>query len=282
MSMTGKRFLKALEPIVAAYWLAPPEATDEFTAIGIPDPIAAYVTARTAPLGYVTPATAAAAFYNFSPEVIAKNLRFDVAAPDVALEARSRGVRALMRRLLGETGADIAATAETLRIPATAGRSEGRPFYAANLALAWPEDPFEALWHAADLLREFRGDGHNAVLLAAGLNGPEALALNCAFSGWNRDFSYMLRGWPEQVYEEAHRSLQERGFLDDELAITDAGLKFRDMLEIETDRAAADAYAALSEQQADELLGTLEPLGQAVIDARGAYRSIVNVGGVAR
>ena len=47
----------------------------------------------------------------------------------------------------------------------------GRPLFAANQALRWPDEPVAALWHAATLLREHRGDAHVAVLTAQGVSG---------------------------------------------------------------------------------------------------------------
>ena len=37
-------------------------------------------------------------------------------------------------------------------------------------ALAWPDAPQLALWHAVTLLREHRGDGHISALTAAGID----------------------------------------------------------------------------------------------------------------
>ena len=41
--------------------------------------------------------------------------------------------------------------------------------------LPWPDEPHLALWHAATILREHRGDGHLMALRVAGLDGAEAL-----------------------------------------------------------------------------------------------------------
>ena len=53
----------------------------------------------------------------------------------------------------------------------------GRPLYAGHAALPWPTDELLALWHAASLLREHRGDGHVATLLQAGLDVREVQRL---------------------------------------------------------------------------------------------------------
>jgi hypothetical protein len=40
-----------------------------------------------------------------------------------------------------------------------------------------PEEPVARLWYAATPLREHRGDGHSAALLAHGIGGTEAHVL---------------------------------------------------------------------------------------------------------
>ena len=56
------------------------------------------------------------------------------------------------------TAADLAGKA------ARSAPLDGRPLFAANLALPWPYEPLAKLRHAVTLLREQRGDGHVAVL----------------------------------------------------------------------------------------------------------------------
>ncbi len=56
----------------------------------------------------------------------------------------------------------------------------GRPLGAPNAALPVPDEPLARLWHAATVLREHRGDGHIGALVAAGVDGCEALALRVA------------------------------------------------------------------------------------------------------
>ena len=281
MSVLERRFLKALEPIVACYWMTPSDAVEEYTAIGLDDPMACYVTGRAAPLGRATAATVASVFYNFDPRVIDEALWWDRVEPEAVLEARARGVRRLLGRLLEDAPHDVAAAAASLREAAAGCRPEGRPLFAANAALPWPEHPLEALWHGGNLLREYRGDGHIAVLVAAGLTGVEALALNVAYTGWNRDFFYLLRGWPQEAYDAAHQTLRARGFLDDENAITDAGMKFREMLEIETDRATATVFQGIGPARATDLLAVIEPIGQMVVERKGVSRSVSRIGGTA-
>jgi hypothetical protein len=66
------------------------------------------------------------------------------------------------------------------REAASACTAEGRPLYAGHAGLDWPDAPHVAAWHAATLLREHRGDGHIAALVAAGLSGIDALVTHVA------------------------------------------------------------------------------------------------------
>jgi hypothetical protein len=55
--------------------------------------------------------------------------------------------------------------------------------YAALRALPVPEEPVAWLWHAATLLREHRGDGHRAALVAEAIGGTEAHVLHSPSEG---------------------------------------------------------------------------------------------------
>ena len=59
-------------------------------------------------------------------------------------------------------------------------RAEGRPLAAAHADVAWPDEPHLVLWHAQSILREYRGDGHIALLVVHGLSGIEALVTHAA------------------------------------------------------------------------------------------------------
>ena len=75
---------------------------------------------------------------------------------------------------------DLARAAE-LAMEAIEGlNTDGRPLAAANVALDWPEEPHLALWQAATVLREHHGDGHVTALVAAGLDGRQALVTMAA------------------------------------------------------------------------------------------------------
>ena len=55
--------------------------------------------------------------------------------------------------------------------------------YAGLRALPMPEEPLTRLWHAANMLREHRGDGHIVALVAEQIGGTEAHVLGALDAG---------------------------------------------------------------------------------------------------
>ncbi len=66
-----------------------------------------------------------------------------------------------------------------------------------------PDDPVEGLWRGCTDLREHRGDGHVAVLTAAGLDGCEALVLFAASESLPDRLFLDGRGWSEEEWAGA-------------------------------------------------------------------------------
>src|SRR4029079_19219746 len=85
-----------------------------------------------------------------------------VASPPQILAARERAVDRMYRALLGDLidTPGLAEAAERGRAAAMAADTAGRPLAAANADLPWPGEPHLVLWHAINVLREQRGDGH--------------------------------------------------------------------------------------------------------------------------
>ncbi|MBK3581394.1 hypothetical protein JHN63_48075, partial [Streptomyces sp. MBT65] len=112
-----------------------------------------------------------------------------------------------------------------------------RPLYAAHADLPVPEEPHLAYFHAATLLREHRGDGHLAALLAAELDGLEALVSHTATGrGMTPKWVFGTRGWNQEEWDAASERLRERGLLDGDGELTEAGTALRTRIETETDR----------------------------------------------
>src|SRR5206468_11903930 len=111
--------------------------------------------------------------------------------------------------------AELAEAAALAREAAQGCFAVGRPMYAAQEALGWPEEPHLVLWHAATLLREFRGDGHVAVLVSRGIEPLTALITHTATGGgFAPPAAKSLRGWSDEQWAAAVDQAQQAGLLD--------------------------------------------------------------------
>lgn len=248
----GRRCHGAINPIHAALYFSD-DINDRFAEAGVRDQWAAYLAARSAPLGAVGPGTVAATFYTFSYRLLADRLPalWEEISPTRALETRLVAVDSLLRRLWGTDGvasAEVAEAAELALRAAEACERGARPLYAANADLPVPDQPHLALWHAATLLREHRGDGHLAVLLNAGLSGIEAQATH-TLSGRGLSTKWVMRtrGYSQDEWDRTLATLRERGLVDAGANLTGEGLRLRKEIEHETDRLDQAPYAHLGE-----------------------------------
>jgi hypothetical protein len=172
--------------------------------------------------------------------------------------ARLRGVDAAVGGLggLGGSGEEEAEAAELLQSALEGCPGEGRPLFEANLALEWPEEPHLALWHAATLVREHRGDGHLAALRRAGLDACEAHVTQVAASGVGLETIKPYRGWSDVDWSEAAERLRRRGWLEEDGALTSEGARVRAQVEDETDAGGAVVVERLG-TDADRLFALL-------------------------
>lgn len=260
-----------LEPLHAVLYYAP-EAADEAAALGYDtkERWPSYFAYRAAPLGAVSREVAVATFYSFAPDTVGAHVpaAWDVASPAAVLGARRRAVDRALRALLGDAVesprlAEAAALARRAAETAAADGA-GRPLAAANAALPWPDAPHEALWHAATVLREHRGDGHLAALLTAGLDPAEAL-VSFAAIGAAAPETFASRGWSAGQWTAARRRLAARGLLTPDGAATGAGRALRADVEHRTDMLAAAPWRALGQAGTDRLVELLGDYWVAVL-----------------
>ncbi|MFF5251041.1 hypothetical protein ACFY4K_03120 [Streptomyces leeuwenhoekii] len=246
----GRRCHNALNTLHATHYFSP-DLGRELGAVGITDPRAVNFAARAAALGPVGAGAVTAAFYNYKHELVARHVPavWRSAAPEQVLAARLRAADATLRRLLGEetVGSPEMAEAAQLALRAAEGCARpARPLYSAHADLPVPDEPHLALWHAATLLREHRGDGHLAALTAAELDGLEALVTHTATGkGMTSKWVFSTRGWTQEEWDAAVARLRERGLLDGAGELTERGVALREEIERETDRLDAAPYARL-------------------------------------
>ncbi|MFD7135831.1 hypothetical protein [Streptomyces sp. NPDC059894] len=244
---TGRRCHHAVSLLHTAVYFTP-ERQDELAALGLERGAMSYYAGRAAPLGTVGAGTVTATFYNFNHEHVRRYIpaAWTVTTPEAVLAALLRGADGMLRRLLGQEvlASKEMAEAAGLALRATeACHREARPLYAAHADLRVPEEPHLALWHAATLLREHRGDGHLAALAIAGLSGIEALVLhNATGTAPTSALFKRTRGWSAQQWDAAREQLRERGLLDEAGDLTRAGATLRGEAEVLTDRLDAAPY----------------------------------------
>jgi hypothetical protein len=269
------RAYRGVEPLHAQVYFAP-EHDERLGALGIEPGRMAYFAARSAPMGAVGAGVVTATFFNFSPTLIARHIprAWTIASPEQVVEARFAAARASLTRLLG--GAEAAAAPEVaelaglLREACEALTPEGRPLYAGHADLPWPEEPLLQLWHGASLLREYRGDGHLAALLHAGLTGLEALITHTATGrGFTESAARALRGWSDEEWAAACAALAGRGLLDD-AGLTAEGQQLRAHPEVQTDALSADPWLLLGPERTARVVELAKGLTRRVI-ANGAF-----------
>ena len=246
------------------FWYAP-EAFAEAAALGydVETRWPSYFAWRLAPLGAVGPRLATSACFSFSPDMIAAHVpaAWAVAAPPQILAAQERAVDRMYRALLGDLigSPGLAEAADLAREAALAASIAGRPLAAASADLPWPGEPHLVLWHAINVLRERRGDGHIAALQVAGLDPCEVLVSFTAI-GAARQETFASRGWTEAEWSAARDRLASRGWIDAAGKATERGQDGRDEIEWRTDRLADAPWQALGPARAQRLADLTGPL----------------------
>jgi hypothetical protein len=261
----ARRLWAALEPIHGVVYFAP-GVRDAGKSIGLRGFWMTYFAFRAAPFGPVGAGAVVATFAGFEPSMVFKALpdAWSRATPEACLAARSAvSVDALRSAGVAE---DACAEATSALAPVAASLDPtGRALYAANSELALPDDPVAALWQLATTLREHRGDGHVAALLAAGVTGLEALLLQVGAGKFPAELMRSVRGWSEQDWAAAAKALRSRGVLGEDGRLTAWGREFLDAIEERTDeRAWTGGLSALGENGVERVLTTLRPSVQAL------------------
>ncbi|WP_406313040.1 hypothetical protein OHA77_31845 [Streptosporangium sp. NBC_01639] len=259
---------RRLEPLHGMIYFVP-EAAERYAALGLKGR-AGYFASRGAAFGAASPELVIAAFYNFCPTLVRQALpaAWEITTPEKVVAARLDAAAAALRRAGVHEIAELAETTALARRAAERAVEHlpGRPLFAAHAALPWPDHPVLELWHAQTLLREFRGDGHVAALLAEGVGGLDALILHGATGSAPAVFLKASRGWPEEEWAAAEESLRRRGLLDGG-ELTEEGRTFRQRIEDRTDELALPAYATLSDAELARLAELARIFGRAVVDA---------------
>ena len=273
-SGTARRMWRALETLHMTVYFAP-EPRDAYRRAGLRGGWMGYFASRSAAMGPVPAEVVMATFYNFHPAWSAgPSPTPGGSRPRAGARGPVEGADAALRRLLGDwAGGPEAAEAAALARQAMEGQDpSGRPLFAAHAALPWPEEPHLALWHAATLYREFRGDGHVACLTVEGIGGCEAHVLAAGAGQLPGSVLREYRGWSDEEWAAAVERLKARGWVEDDGSLTDAGRAARDARERRTDELAMPPGAS-SAPSAAPACSTSSTLRSAWSSSAAASRS---------
>jgi Helix-turn-helix family len=269
----ARRPWRALEPVHGMIYFAS-EAQDAYARLGITHHRTGYFASRSAAMGPVPADVVVATFFNFYPGLVqrAMNGVWNTVTPARLLEARLEGADAALRRAFGEAIgstdlAEVAGIARQAAVSACENGVHGRPLFAGHASLPWPDEAHLILWHAQTLLREYRGDGHIAVLTAEGLSGVEALVTHAATNDIPAELLASSRAWPQPEWDAAIERLAARGLVDASGQFTDAGREQRQRIEARTDALSLPAYACLSDDDAERFVQLGRPFSRMVIEA---------------
>jgi hypothetical protein len=269
---TARRLHQLVEPIHLVTYFAD-EPDEELMALGLRNTWDAYFAGRAAPLGRVPAEVVHAIFYNFADGEVARHIPrvWDITTPEAALAARERGCVAALTRILGDLAdtPGLARAADLATRAATSAPTEGRPLYAALRTLPRPDAPVARLWHAATLLREHRGEGHIAALVAAGIGGTECHVLHALSEGMPAEKFGRIHHLPADRLSRVVDGMRARGLIDNAGWLSGAGRETKERIESLTDELATPAYASLEPNELDRLIADLEPI-TAALDAAGS------------
>jgi hypothetical protein len=188
---------------------------------------------------------------------------WNTTTPEAAHAARQRGCAAALRRILGDLveTPGLLRAAELRATAAISAPTEGRVMYAGLRTLPMPEEPVARLWHAANMLREHRGDGHVAALVSERIGGTEAHVLSALASGIYPAESFgRIHHLPKARLAEVMDGQRDRGLLDTSGRLTEAGRATKGRIESLTDVLAEAPYEGLDPFELDQLIGLLEPI----------------------
>jgi hypothetical protein len=236
--MTQSRaFWRSVEAIHDVVYFRP-DVKARYEAIGLKGHWMGYVASRSAAAGTPSAHLVTAMFHGFAPSLIGRAVpdAWALASRDDVLETRL----ALAREALAPATADVdvAQVARELTQVVAGLDLAGKPLAAAHADLPVPDDDLGRLWHAATIVREYRGDCHVAVLTAAGLDGAAANALAVA-TGLAPAEQRTFRGWTDDEWDRAMGRLGTRGWVDASGTATDTGHAARAQIEDTTDRVCA-------------------------------------------
>jgi hypothetical protein len=271
MNSMARRMFELVEPIGLLPYSAD-EPNETMFALGFTNYWDTYFAGRAAPLGLAPAEVVDALFYNFAPGEVARHIPkvWRTTTPEAAITARQLGCTKALRRILGDRVEEpgFARTIELLMKAATSAPYEGRPMYAALLALPVPDDVVARFFHAGALLREHRGDGHITALMIEGVGGLEAHVLLALDMDMPAEKFGRIHHLPAEQIAAVIDGMRNRGLIGDDGWLSDEGRAVKQRVEALTDDLAAKPYESLEPDELDELVTGLEPIAALLVAAQ--------------
>ena len=239
-----------------------PAAVTRYRDEGLPEAFAGplgYIAARCAPLAPAGRAAVTAAFGSISPLGIAAAFdlldadgfrRMGIARDAAVVQGLARHAPGIVEPLV-DFGPDLWSVVDSLPLV-------GRVLFGAHLAPDRPDDPLLAGWHAVNCLREWRGDTHWAIVVAAGLDHAESSILHNAWLGYETDWLARSRGTSAEDVEAGWAALGAKGLAEGRV-VAPAGIALRQEIEEETDRRTTLPWELLGAARAVEFAERFEP-----------------------
>lgn len=231
----ARRLRDAIEPL-AMHPVWARRTNERGAELGL-DFLGGYLWGRAAALGDAAPSVVVAAFAVFEPTMVTAtyaSARQAVPRQRWLDEREAATTESLGDVLADEDPGAIAELANRLWAVAVAADPTGRPLFAGLTDRARPASAVGRLWRACELLREHRGDSHNAVSVAAGLDPVTMNVLTESWVGLPLATYSATRGWSPERLAAAVAEQERLGRIADG-ALTEPGRDFRDGIEMLTD-----------------------------------------------
>lgn len=258
----ARRLRDALEPIATQGWWSRCVA-DNMSALNL-DFFGAYVWGRAASLGTPSATTVVSAFGVFEPAFLS-NIYLttrDQVSRESILKARATGASQAMSLVC--SAEEALAIVEPLRQSMESVDGCARPLFSGLRELEMPSTPQGQLWRLAEMLREHRGDGHLAAVIAHGFTAMEINVITELWLGYDLGEYSGTRGYSKQVIEETMSSLHERGITDGQ-RLTAFGHNVRSQIEHDTDRT-QDAIITTLGTSISDIINTANEISARVVN----------------
>jgi len=262
----ARRLRDACEPLgIHPAWS--PLLNKRLAALGL-NFLTGYVWGRAACLGDVPASLVVAAFAAFDPGFITATYEEArrLVSHEQILKVRDEATIESLEAILGKE--DVTGAVKILRRGLSAVDGTGRALFSGLLSRPWPESPVGQLWHACDMVREYRGDSHIAAYITACLGPVDMNILTELYVGMPIGSYTATRAWSQEVINASIERLQGKGLIADG-TLTPAGLRLREEIEDHTDAMEQPIIDAIG-SDLESLVTQLNAWGELCIKA-GAF-----------